>query len=119
MTGNFNFDFFKKRQREKMCTVTTPYGLQVQNRKEPTRTSSDSKTRTLSDYLICEPCLLEKVFTCYTNLKSDHFGVVGVFYCYAKTKKPRLNHHVPLKKCFIRNNKNSFQLADKGLTRKT
>ena len=29
-----------------------------------------------------------------------------------------LNHHAPLKKCFIRNNKNSFQLADKWLTSK-
>ena len=30
-----------------------------------------------------------------------------------------LNHHAPLKKCFIGNNKNSFQLADKWLTRNT
>ena len=30
-----------------------------------------------------------------------------------------LNYHAPLKKCYIRNNKNSFQLADKWLTRKT
>ena len=30
-----------------------------------------------------------------------------------------LNHHAPLKKCYIRNNENSFQLADKWLTRKT
>ena len=30
-----------------------------------------------------------------------------------------LNHHAPLKRCYIRNNKNSFQLADKWLTRKT
>ena len=29
-----------------------------------------------------------------------------------------LNHHAPLKKFYIRNNKNSFQLADKWLTRK-
>ena len=30
-----------------------------------------------------------------------------------------LSHHAPLKKCFMRNKKNSFQLADKWLTRKT
>ena len=30
-----------------------------------------------------------------------------------------VNHQAPLKKCYIRNNKNSFQLADKWLTRKT
>ena len=30
-----------------------------------------------------------------------------------------LNHHAPLKKFYIRSNKNSFQLDDKWLTRKT
>ena len=30
-----------------------------------------------------------------------------------------LDRHTPLKECFIRDNKNSFQLADKWLTRKT
>ena len=108
------------------------------------------------------------MFPCDTNLKIDHFGVIEIFNCYAKTKQPRvikyihdksnykqsgyqtsvmdlnwsllcnnnlnpsqmvevfdyllaqvLNHHAPLEKCYIRNNKNSFQLADKWLTRKT
>ena len=30
-----------------------------------------------------------------------------------------LNHHSPLKNCYIRNNKNNFKLPDKWLTRKT
>ena len=168
VTGDFNIDFLKKGEREKLCTITTPYRLQVQNNKELTRISNDSKTQTLIDYIICEPTLFEKVFTCDTNLKSGHFGVLGIFNCYSKTKQPRLikyihdksnykkssyqtsvrdlnwsllynnnlnpsqmievfdyllaqvlNHHAPLKKCYIRNNKNSFQLADKWLTRKT
>ena len=33
VTGDFNIDFFKKGEREKLCTVTTPYGLQVQKNK--------------------------------------------------------------------------------------
>ena len=168
VTGDFNIDFSKMGEREKLCTVITPYGLHVQNNKEPTKTSNDSKSQTLIDYLICEPSLFKKVLACDTNLKSDHFGVLGIFNCYAKTKQPRLikyihdksnykkssyqesvrdlnwsllynnsfnpslmvevldyilaqvlNHHAPLKKCYIRNNKNSFQLADKWLTRKT
>ena len=30
-----------------------------------------------------------------------------------------LNHHAPLKICYTRNNENSFELADKWITRKT
>ena len=90
VTGDFKFDFLKKGERERLCTVTTPYGLQVQNNREPTRISNDSKTQTLNNYLICEPSLFEKVFACDTNLKSDHFGVLWIFNCYAKTKQPRL-----------------------------
>ena len=68
VTGDFNIDFLKMEEREKLCTVTTPYGLQVQNNKEP-RISNDSKTQTLIDSLICETSLFEKVFICDTNLK--------------------------------------------------
>ena len=94
VTGDFNIDFLKKEEREKLCTVITPYGLHVQNNKEPTRTSNDSKSQTLIDYLICEPSLFKRVFACDTNLKSDHFGVLGIFNCYAKTKQPRLIKYI-------------------------
>ena len=87
---NNDIHCLKKGEREKLCTVTIPYGLQAQNNKEPTRISNDSNTQTLTDYLICEPSLFEKVFACDTNLKSNHFGVVGIFNCYAKSKQPRL-----------------------------
>ena len=90
VTGDFNIDFLKKGEREKVCTVTTPYGLQVLHNKEPTRISDNSKTQTLIDYLTCEPSLFEKDFACDTNLKSDNFDVLGIFNCYAKTKQPRL-----------------------------
>ena len=94
MTGDFIIDFLKKVEREKLWTVTKSYGLQVQNNKEPTRISNDSKTQTVFDYLICEPIVFEKVFACDTNLKSDHFNVLGIFNCYAKTKQPRLIKYI-------------------------
>ena len=75
VTGDFNIGFLKKGEREKLCRVTTPDGLQAQNKKEPVKISNDSKTQTLIDYLICEPSLFEKVFACDIKLKSDHFVV--------------------------------------------
>ena len=55
------------------------------------RESPTTKNSTIIDYLICEPSLFEEVFTCDTNLKSDHFSVVWIFN-YAK--QPRLIKYI-------------------------
>ena len=59
LMGNYNIDYFDKRERECLETILTPYGLNVMNKDHDTRVQNQS--RTLIDYIITD------------HLKSENF----------------------------------------------
>ena len=76
--GEYNINYFDKRERECLETILTPYGLNVMNKDHATRVQN--QPRTLIDYIITdhlksenfETRVSDSVFRTSKNKSIDH-----------------------------------------------
>ena len=54
LVGDYNINYFRDVEKQSLETILTPYNLEVQNKKVPTRISRKTFTRSLIDYMISD-----------------------------------------------------------------
>ena len=75
LAGDYNLNYFAKRDRSLLQSVISPYDLKPTNNDAATRMTNSSST--LIDYIITDD--YETGIVADTILKTDHFATITVF----------------------------------------
>ena len=86
LVGGLKYHYFEDVEKQRLETILTPYGLEVQNKEIPTRISRNTFTRSLIDYMIADNFTVNSTIVIDNAVFSDHFAVLG-FSKYKKISK--------------------------------
>ena len=76
LMGDYNINWLNNLEREKLDSITTPYGLSSTNESTPTRISNTS--RTLIDYIFTNDEMIHS-YVAQVNFNTDHLCTLGTF----------------------------------------
>lgn len=103
LMGDYNINYLNEDEKEKLDACLIPYGLDVINKKVPTRITENTKT--LIDYIISENETTAKYIIADTEFKTDHLLSVCITSTELSKTKPTIKF-IHSKKNYV---KHSFQ----------